>query len=74
MKKYLGIVKIYDECMGGLDIVIKSKTYDDESLLEKWFDLYPNSKHIKLLNTEELDSMFKIFEDTTSITEEEKNF
>ena len=40
MKKYLGIVKIYDEYMGGVHIVIKSRTYDDKSLINDWFNLY----------------------------------
>ena len=72
MKKYLGIVKIYDEHMGGLNIIIKSKTYDDESLINEWFNLYPNSEHVMLQNTQELDSMFEIFKDMTPVTEEEK--
>ena len=72
MKKYLGIVKIYNESMSGVNIIIKSKTYDDEVLINKWFNLYPNSEHIMLQNTEELDSMFEIFKDMTPITEDEK--
>lgn len=72
MKKYLGIVKIYDEYMSGLNIIIKSRTYDDESLINEWFNLYPNSEHVMLNNTKELDSMFEIFRDMTPITEEEK--
>ena len=72
MKKYLGIVKIYDEHMGGVDIIIKSKTYDDETLINEWFNMYPNSEHVMLQNTQELDSMFEIFRDMTPITEEEK--
>ena len=72
MKKYLGIVKIYDEYMGGVNIIIKSRTYDDANLIYEWFKLYPNSEHIILQNTEELDSMFEIFKDMTPITDEEK--
>ncbi len=72
MKKYLGIVKIYDEHMGGVNIIIKSKTYDDETLINEWFNLYPNSEHVMLQNTQELDSMFEIFRDMTPITEDEK--
>lgn len=72
MKRYLGIVKIYDEYMGGVNIIIKSRTYDDETLINEWFNLYPNSEHVILQNTQELDSMFEIFRDMTSITEEEK--
>ena len=72
MKKYLGIVKIYDEYMSGVNIIIKSRTYDDENLIYEWFKLYPNSEHIILQNTEELDSMFEIFKDMTPITGEEK--
>ena len=72
MKKYLGIVKIYDEFMSGVNIIIKSRTYDDEALINEWFNLYPNSEHIMLHNTKDLDSMFEIFRDMTPITEEEK--
>ena len=72
MKKYLGIVKIYDEHMGGVNIIIKSKTYYDETLINEWFNMYPNSEHVMLQNTQELDSMFEIFRDMTPITEEEK--
>ena len=72
MKKYLGIVKIYDEYMSGVNIIIKSRTYDDEALINEWFNLYPNSEHIMLRNTKDLDSMFEIFRDMTPITEEEK--
>ena len=72
MKKYLGIVKIYDECMSGANIIIKSRTYDDETLINEWFNLYPNSEHVMLQNTQELDSMFEIFRDMTPITDEEK--
>ncbi len=72
MKKYLGIVKIYDEYMSGINIRIKSRTYDDETLINEWFNLYPNSEHVMLQNTQELDSMFEIFRDMTPITDEEK--
>ena len=72
MKKYLGIVKIYDEHMGGVSIIIKSKEYDDETLINEWFKLYPNSEHVMLQNTKELNSMFKIFRDMTPLSEEEK--
>ena len=72
MKKYLGIVKIYDEYMSGVNIIIKSRTYDDEALINEWFNLYPNSEHVMLHNTKDLDSMFGIFRDMTPITEEEK--
>lgn len=72
MKKFLGIVKVYSKYMNGVQILIKSRTYDDESLIYEWFKLYPDSEHIILINTPELDSMFDIFKDTTPITEEEK--
>lgn len=72
MKKYLGIVKIFDEGMSGLHITILSRTYDDLDLLNEWINLYPNSEHIILNNTIELDSMFEIFRDMTPITKEEK--
>ena len=72
MKKYLGIVKIYDEYMNGINIIIKSRTYDDETLINEWFNLYPNSEHVMLQNTQELDLMFEIFRDMTPITDEEK--
>ena len=71
MKKYLGIVKIYDEYMGRINIIIKSRTYDDETLINEWFNLYPNSEHVMLLNTQELESMFETFRDMTPITDEE---
>ncbi len=72
MKKYLGIVKIYDENMGGINIIIKSRTYDDETLINEWFNLYPNSEHVMLQNTQELDSMFEVFRDMTPMNDEEK--
>ena len=72
MKKYLGIVKIHDEYMSGVNIIIKSRTYDDETLINEWFNLYPNSEHVMLQNTQELDSMFEIFFFFFPITEEEK--
>jgi len=72
MKKYLGIVKIYDEHMSGVNIIIKSRTYDDETLINEWFKLYPGSEHILLKNTKELDSMFEIFKDMPPLTNEEK--
>ena len=72
MKKYLGIVKIYEEHMSKTNIKILSKTYNDVNLLNLWFNIYPNSEHIILENTEELNSMFKIFKDMTPITNEEK--
>ena len=72
MKKYLGIVKIYDGHMGGVNIIIKSKTYDNANLINEWFKLYPNSEHIMLHNTKELNSMFEIFRDMTPINDEEK--
>ena len=72
MKKYLGLVKIYDEYMSGINIIIKSRTYDDEKLINEWFNLYPNSEHVMLQNTQELDSMFEIFRDMTPIIDEEK--
>lgn len=73
MKKYIGILKITYEYMSGLHIKILTKTYDDKSLLEKWFLKYPDAEHIILENNEILDSMFKVFEDVlTPITEEEQ--
>ena len=72
MKKYIGIVKIYDECMSGVNVNLLSKVYDDVELINKWFSLYPDSEHIILQNTKELDSMFEIFRDMTPITEDEK--
>ena len=72
MKKYLGIVKICDEHMSGVNIIIKSRTYDDEALMNEWFKLYPGSEHVMLQNTQELDSMFEIFNDMTPLTDEEK--
>lgn len=73
MKKFLGIVKLYNESMSGIDIKILSKTYDEIELINKWFDLYPDSEHVILNNTQELNSMFEIFKDMTPITQEEKD-
>ena len=73
MKKYIGIIKIYDESMSGVNIRLLSKTYDNVALINEWFKLYPKSEHIILQNTKEIDSMFKIFRDMTPITKEEKN-
>lgn len=71
-KKYLGLIQIIDEYMGGVNIKIISKTYDDIETLKILFDLYPNYEHVLLENTEQLDSMFKIYNDMTPITSEEK--
>lgn len=73
MKKFLGIVKLYNESMNGTNIKILSKTYDEIELINKWFDLYPGSEHIILNNTQELNSMFEIFKDMTPVTQEEKD-
>lgn len=73
MKKYLGIIKIYEDHMSGTNIKILTKTYDDINLLNLWIKIYPNSEHIILKNTEELNSMFEIFKDMTPITDEEKS-
>ncbi len=73
MKKFLGIVKLYNESMNGTNIKILSKTYDEIELINKWFDLYPDSEHVILNNTQELNSMFEIFKDMTPITQEEKD-
>ena len=58
--------------MSGINIIIKSRTYDDKALINEWFNLYPDSEHIMLDNTKDLDSMFEIFRDMTPVTEEEK--
>lgn len=73
MKRFLGIVKLYNESMNGTNIKLLSKTYDEIELINKWFDLYPDSEHVILNNTQELNSMFEIFEDMTPITQEEKD-
>lgn len=73
MKKFLGIVKLYDESMNGISIKILSRTYDEVELINKWFDLYPDAEHVILNNTQELNSMFEIFNDMTPITQEEKD-
>lgn len=73
MKKYIGILTVTKEYINGLETKILTKTYDDKSLLEKWFLLYPDSSHIILENNEVLNSMFEVFEDVlTPITLEEK--
>lgn len=71
MKKYLGLVKIEREDPVGLSISFKAKKYDDPSLIEKWFSLYPDCEHIMLNNTKVLDSMFDLLIDYTPLTEEE---
>lgn len=73
MKKFLGIVKLYDESMSGINIKILSRTYDEVELINKWFDMYPDAEHVILNNTQELNSMFEIFKDMTPITQEEKD-
>ena len=73
IKKYIGIVKNYHDCMSGCRIELLSKFYDDYATFQQWFHLYPESEHIILENTEELYNMFSIFEDRRHpITEEEK--
>ena len=72
MKKYLGIVKLEKNYMGGLHISLLTKTYDNELTLNDWFLLYPGCEHVILENTEELDAMFEIFHDPIPITDEEK--
>ena len=73
MKKYLGIIKIYEEHMSGVNTLLLTKTYDDKETMDEWFKLYPNREYVLLENTPELDSMFEIFKDMTPITEEEKH-
>ena len=74
MKKYLGVIKIYTDYMGGADVKIISKTCNNTKILNTWFEMYPDSEHVLLENTKELDSMFKFFEDPTPITiKEQKN-
>lgn len=72
MKKYLGLIKIYDEHMAGTCVRLLSKTYDDVNLINLWFNMYPNQEHVIFENNEKLDSMFEIFKDMTPVTEEEK--
>lgn len=72
MRKYLGLIKIYEDYMSGTNVRILSKTYDDVNLLNLWFNMYPNSEQIILNNTEELNSMFEIFKDMSPVTKEEK--
>lgn len=71
MKKYIGVVKVIHEFMAGCRIEIKSRYYDDKALIEKWFELYPDSEKILLENNSELNEFFEIFEDFTPITPEE---
>lgn len=71
-KKYIGIIKIYTDYISGTQIKLLSKTYDEPNLLNIWFNMYPNSEHLLLENTQELDEMFEIFKDMTPITEEEQ--
>ncbi len=73
MKKYLGIIKIYENYMSGTNITLLTKTYDDKETMNIWFNMYPNREYVLLENTPELDSMFEIFNDMTPITEEEKH-
>ncbi len=72
MKKYLGLIKIYEESMSGTHIKLLSRTSDDMNLINFWFDMYPKHEHVVLENNEKLDSMFDIFKDMTPITSEEK--
>ena len=72
MKKYLGIIKIYEDYMSGTNITLLTKTYDDKETMNIWFNMYPNREYVLLENTPELDSMFEIFKDMTPITNKEK--
>ena len=72
MKKYLGIIKIYEDYMSGTNIRLLTKTYDDTETMNIWFKMYPNREYVLLENTPELDSMFEIFKDMTPITDEEQ--
>ena len=73
IKKYIGIVKNYHENMVWCRIELLSKFYNDCNTFQEWFNLYPESEHIILENTEELYNMFSIFEDRRHpITEEKK--
>ena len=72
MKKYLGIIKIYNDYMSGTNVTLLTKTYDDIETMNIWFSMYPNREYVLLENTLELDSMFEIFRDMTPITEKEK--
>ena len=72
MKKYVGVVQVVHEFMAGCRIDIKSRYYDDKALIDKWFELYPDSEKILLENNPSINEFFEIFEDFTPITEEEK--
>lgn len=72
MKKYLGIIKIYEDYMSGTNVKLLTKTYDDIETMNIWFSMYPSREYVLLENTPELDSMFEIFRDMTPITEDEK--
>lgn len=72
MKKYLGIVKITNESMIGINIEIHTRFSNSKSYIEKWFKLFPNSKTIILDNTRELQDFFEDFEDYSPVTKKEK--
>ena len=71
MKKYVGVVQVVHEFMAGCRIEIKSRYYDDKALIDKWFELYPDSEKILLENNPSINEFFEIFEDFTPITPEE---
>lgn len=72
MKKYIGVVKVIHVTMAGCWFEFKSKYSDDKALIDKWFELYPDSEKIFFENNSNLNIFFEEFEDFTPITEEEK--
>ena len=73
MKKYLGIVRLDNYVIGGLNTTIKVKMYDNLDDMNKWFKHYYTSAHILLENSEELENFYNLFYDNTPISEEEIN-
>ena len=73
MKKYLGLIKIYEDQMAGVNVRLLMKEYDDLEPFYLWFDMYPKSEHILFDNNEQLSSMFSIFRDMTPVTKEEQD-
>ena len=72
MKKYIGIVKAINEGMSGVSYKLITKFSNDLEYISLWFELYPNSEHIILNNTKELEDFFFPFEDMIAVNEEDK--
>ena len=67
MEKYIGLIKITNESMMGIDIKLLSRFASSKSYLEKWFRMYPDLEHVIIDNSEENESFFIDYEDISTV-------